>query len=139
MAIVRGIYEAINSAGAAMLALPDETRREFFQLTFDPELELRQHPDIIIGTKGTFRGYEGFVAATEELFEALSRVEFEPQKEFVRGEIVVFDVRAVATGRASGARADVRVGHLWELRDGLVTRWIVYPTLDEALEAAGLW
>jgi len=25
-----------------------------------------------------------------------------------------------------------------ELKEGLVRRWIVYPTLDEALEAAGL-
>jgi len=136
--IVRNLYEAINRLGAAsLLELPDAARRDFFRRSFDPELEIRQIPGLV-DTAGTFRGYDGYLQATRELVEVLNGIRFELGKEYARGDSVVFDVLALATGRASGVPVEIRIAHLWELKEGLVRRWIVYPTLDEALEAAGL-
>jgi hypothetical protein len=53
------------------------------------------------------------------------------------------DVVAVAalyrgTGRRSGAPFEGRIGHLFTLRDGLITRWEVFDDPARAFRAAGL-
>jgi ketosteroid isomerase-like protein len=138
--IVRNLYAGLNRAGAArLLALPDAIRRETFEQLFDPELEIRQSAELVFDTAGTFRGYEGFVEAARELVEALGDIQFEVGKGFESGDKVVFEVRARASGRGSGVPVETRlIAHLWELTGGLVRRWIVYPTLEDALEAASL-
>jgi hypothetical protein len=47
-------------------------------------------------------------------------------------------MRAVGTGRRSGVRTDMRFAHLWKLNVRRAVRCSAYPTLDEALEAAGI-
>jgi hypothetical protein len=47
-------------------------------------------------------------------------------------------VRVSAIGRASGAPAEISVGHLFELRAGRIVRWVLYPKPEDALEAVGL-
>jgi len=47
-------------------------------------------------------------------------------------------VRITGVGRASGAEFDIRIAHLWTLRDGLIVRGEGYGDRDRALEAAGL-
>jgi len=47
-------------------------------------------------------------------------------------------VRVTGVGTASGAEFDIRIAHLWTLRDGLVVRGEGYGDRDRALEAAGL-
>jgi len=46
--------------------------------------------------------------------------------------------RQWATGSASGARVELQITFLYELRDGQITRLVQYDTLEEAREAAGL-
>jgi ketosteroid isomerase-like protein len=43
-----------------------------------------------------------------------------------------------ATGKGSGVPVEMKVGAVWELKDGRVVRLRSYPTYAEALEAAGL-
>ncbi len=138
--IVRRLYEGINLGGVVgMYELPDAARRELFDQFFHPDVELGQSPEIVFDTAGTFRGYEGFIEGTRELVEGLGDIRFDVGEAFAGGDKVVFEVRASATGRESGIPVQTRlIAHLWELNDGLVRRWIVYPTLAEALEAAGL-
>ena len=139
--IVRRLYEGINQGGIASLyGLPDAARRELYEQIFDPEVELVQSAELVFDTAGTFRGYEGFVEGTRELVEGLGNIRFDLVGEpFEAGNQVVFEVRALATGRESGIPVQTPlIAHLWELKDGLVRRWVVYPTLEEALEAAGL-
>ena len=49
---------------------------------------------------------------------------------------MVVDVHAVGIG--SGIAVDMTFHHAFHFEDGLVDRWAVYPTPDEALEAVGL-
>jgi ketosteroid isomerase-like protein len=138
--IVRAVYAGINEAGATrLLASPDATRRQMYEQFFDPELEVRQSAELVFDTAGTFHGYEGFLEATRELVDALGDIQFEVREGFEAGDTVVFEVRARAAGRGSGVPVATRlIAHLWELKEGRVRRWIVYPTLSDALEAAGL-
>jgi uncharacterized protein len=86
---------------------------------------------------GRRQGPEGFLRATEEVLEAFEDYRVEPQEFIEAGEAVVVPVRISGRGRASGAEQEVRVAHLWMLRDGKAIRGDVYRTVEQALEAAG--
>jgi uncharacterized protein len=87
---------------------------------------------------GTRYGPEGFLRATEEALEAFEDYHTEAEEFIDAGEAVVVPVRMSGRGRASGAKQEARLAHLWVLRNGKVIRGEVYRTTKEALEAAGL-
>jgi uncharacterized protein len=86
---------------------------------------------------GTRQGPEGFLRANEEVLEAFEDYRVEPGEFIDVGEAVVVPVRISGRGRASGAKQEARLAHLWVLRNGEVIRGEVYRTPEEALEAAG--
>jgi len=87
---------------------------------------------------GTRQGPEGFLRATEEAVEAFEEYRVEPEEFIDAGEAVVVPVRISGRGRASAATLEMRVTHVWVLREGKVARGEVYRTTEEALEAVGL-
>jgi ketosteroid isomerase-like protein len=137
---IRRLYEAMNELGAAgVYALPEPMRRQVYERWFHPDLVIRQSEDLVFDTAGIFHGYEGFVEAARELGEALDALRFDPGDAYEAGNTVVFEVRALATGKGSGVPIELPgFAHLWELRSGRVTRWVVYTTVGEAKAAAGV-
>jgi ketosteroid isomerase-like protein len=87
---------------------------------------------------GTRYGPEGFLRATEEAVEAFEDYRTEAEDFIDAGAAVVVPVVITGRGRASGANMEMRLAHLWALRNGKVIRGEVYRTREEALEAAGL-
>jgi uncharacterized protein len=87
---------------------------------------------------GTRHGPEGFLRATEEALEAFEDYRVGAEEFIDAGDVVVVPVRISGRGRASGAKLDMRLAHLWVLRSGKAIRGEVYRTTEEALEAAGL-
>jgi ketosteroid isomerase-like protein len=85
---------------------------------------------------GTRSGPEGFLRATEEVVDAFEDYRVETEEFIDAGEAVVVRVRISGTGKASGVEMEMRLAHLWVLRDGKVIRGEVYRTTEEALEAA---
>jgi ketosteroid isomerase-like protein len=81
-------------------------------------------------------GPEGFVRAAEEALEAFDEYRVEAEEFIDAGNAVVVPVLISGRGRASGAKLEVRLAHLWVLRDGKVIRGTVHRTTEEALEAA---
>lgn len=139
VAVVQNLYEVMRQVGpGAVLDLPDTERRRFFDSYFEPDLELRQSRELVLDSAGVFHGYEGFMAAARELLGSLSDIRWEVDDVFASGDTVVCDVRALASGVGSGIPLEHRMAHLWGVRNGRLSRWIVYPTVAEALTAAGL-
>ena len=126
------LYDALNGGVAV-----DEMTDELLAVVFDPAVEIQQLSSLA-GTTRTFRGYEGLRDAQRELEEALTHNRWEPLEHFANGDRVAFAVKASRWGRASGVRVERPVGHLFELRGGRISRWIVYPAPEQALEAVGL-
>jgi ketosteroid isomerase-like protein len=87
---------------------------------------------------GTRSGPDAFLRAAEEPLEAFEDYRVEPEEFIDADEAVVVPVRISGRGKASGAQLEMRLVHVWVLRNGNVIRGEVYLTRSEALEAVGL-
>ena len=125
VALVRRIYEAWS---AVDLGLEH----------FDPDFELHQSATVIDSAR-IFRGHDGLLQAANEFNSDLRDLSWEPE-DFVAAPdnriVVPFRVRGV--GRVSGVPLEMRLVHVWTIRDGLAIRCDTYEALPEANEAAGL-
>jgi uncharacterized protein len=87
---------------------------------------------------GTRYGAEGFLRAAEEALEAFEEYRVEAEDFIDAGDAVVVPVRISGRGRASGAKLETRLAHLWVFgSDGNVNRGEVYRTAAEALAVVG--
>jgi ketosteroid isomerase-like protein len=122
--IVRRLYRAVDAWDTAAFA----------DLT-DPALEWvsdeRLGEEPVRGRGSVIQYYRGL----DEMFGEL-RNEIEGLWE-TDDQVLVF-LRVTGSGMSSGASFDIRIAHLWTLRDGLAVRGEGYGDRDEALEAAGL-
>jgi ketosteroid isomerase-like protein len=124
---VERVYELL----AAYLQGNEERVRQLI----DPEGEIYGAPGIV--NSGTYGGYEGFRQWVSQWEEAWAEISYD------LGEIVEVDesmlvvpVHVVGRGASSGVEIDTVFGWLYEWRDGLATRFHVYPTVEDATEAA---
>jgi ketosteroid isomerase-like protein len=73
-----------------------------------------------------------------QMDEAFENIHYEIEDLLDLGDRIVVRVRGSARGKGSGIRIDGTLGHVWTLRAGKAVRFDVYPTWQEALEAAGV-
>ena len=99
-----------------------------FESTTPPQLAAE--PD-------TYRGAEGVRRYFASFYDAMDRVEFEPEQLIPVGERVVVPMTLRARGRTTGIETEQRLVLIWELRDRKAIRVTVFATLEEALAAAG--
>ena len=104
---------------------------------FDPAVEVRQSASVL-GTEGTFHGYDGLARSARELFETFRDIHWVPVRLIDSGDHVVATVDTRAYGKQSGVEVNVRGGHVWTLREGRIVAWHVYMDPTQAIEAAGL-
>ena len=104
---------------------------------FDPAVEIRQSASVL-GTEGTFHGYEGLAQSTREVIESFHDVQFVPRDLADAGDRVVATVEVRGTGRDSGVEVRQTVAHVWALRADRIVALHVYSTRATALEAVGL-
>ena len=93
----------------------------------------------VLGTTGTFRGYEGWLQLMAEVREAFDTVRLEPTRLVAAppDRIVVF-VRLSARGRASGVDVDTPIAILVTIRGGRAGGLDIYREPADAVAAAGL-
>lgn len=118
-----------------MLAAYTQGDEEKLRASIDPEGEIYGAPGLV--NAGTYRGYEGFrqwigqwtEAWAEERFELGDIVE-------VDESVLVVPAHVIARGASSGLEIDDVFGWVYEWRDGRATRFHVYVTVEEAMDAA---
>jgi ketosteroid isomerase-like protein len=105
---------------------------------FDPEVEMIQASSII-DTAGEFQGPDGLVAALGELRGAFDdlRFELEDVSEAPDGRFVEV-IRVRGRGKGSGLEMDNRIAWLVTLREGKISRLVVYEEPAEAFDAVGI-
>ena len=132
----------------------DRVPLEYFRWFYDfdtakadpDEIAARWHEDLVIvqspdmvGTEGTFHGYEGLARITEEILESYEELTWHPEEVHDLGdERYLILVVGKGRGRASGVWLEAKIGHLITLRDGRAARLDTYVGWEAALEAVGL-
>ena len=102
------------------------------------------HPDFEMKTAdrmaspGTYRGPEEVRRFFEDLLEPFEEVATEPEEFFERGNQIVVFVLLRSRPKGSSVAMEIRIGHLWTMRDGKPAQLELFPEREQALEAVGL-
>lgn len=122
--LVRSLYDAMNrqdvEAATAML---------------DPEVEWIPDPRTGIRPK---HGSDEVVAFFLDQAEMFGDVEVEVDDLRESGDRVCALIRVAGSGFASGARVEIRIGHVWDVRGGRIVRGEGFGDRERALQSAGL-
>jgi ketosteroid isomerase-like protein len=122
--IVRSIYGALNQGDLDAATRPTDAD---FEITF------QRGPNA-----GTHRGREAIRAIIEDQREAFDAWIIEVEEVFDSSDQVVALIKSRLRPKGTDAEFEIRNGHIWTVRDGLVLSLRGFPNPEEALEAAGL-
>jgi ketosteroid isomerase-like protein len=126
--------ENIDIVRRSFAALADRGVEALIPL-LHPEFEFTTPPELA-AEPDTYRGEEGLRRYFDSFYEVMDEIHFEPLNFESVGDRVVGESSLTARGRATGLKFEQRVVLVWQLRDGKFVGLEVYPTLEEALEAA---
>jgi ketosteroid isomerase-like protein len=70
--------------------------------------------------------------------EMFGELHLEIERCWERDDLVLVFLRVAGSGQASGAGFEIRIAHLWTLRNGLAVRGEGFGDRAEALKAAGI-
>jgi ketosteroid isomerase-like protein len=102
----------------------------------DPEIEWDfSRAELPDGT--SYTGHSEFLSFIEAWGEGFQSEHMAAQEIIDAGDRVVVVVHHHARGKLSGIEVEQTFAMLWTLRDGRAVRMAIYPTREEALEAAG--
>jgi hypothetical protein len=135
--IVRGMSEPFGGVDLGKIDWRSDEMRELLAGVYTEDVELRTLETgagtgieaCYVGPEGVARYLEAWTEPFDEYFvEWLDFIEI--------GELVLVPTRNWGTGGASGARTEIELTWLYELRDGRVVRAYQYDTIEQAREAA---
>jgi uncharacterized protein len=122
---LRAVYEAV-SRGDWDAALRDVR----------PDFELR--PPDQSPVAGTYGGPEMVRTFFAELWAAFAEVTAKPEQFIELDDRILAFVHLQLRPNESEAKVEMRVTHLWTMRDGKIARCEVFMEREQALKAAGL-
>ena len=94
------------------------------------------HIPIGLGNSGTWHGHDGFLEMAEAWNEAFEEIRNDiVSTDFPDERHAILEVRQSGVGSGSGVPVETRFVYLFELRDGLVTRFHIYGDREAALAA----
>jgi ketosteroid isomerase-like protein len=88
-----------------------------------------------ITSPGTYQGTEAVRSFFADFWAAFEQVTAEPEQFFDHGDRIVALVLLRLRPRGSSAEVEMRVGHLWTMRDGKTVRCEVFPEPEQAIAA----
>ena len=137
--IVRSVLEPLTGINGAEIDWGTEAVGEMLGRAYSPDIELRTL-DIPLGLdiSGSYHGLDGLVEYLRAWLEPFSEYHVENLDYIEAGDCVLIPSRQWGVGSGSGARVELELTTLYELRDGRIVRLHQFDTTDEALEAAGL-
>ena len=137
--IVRSTFEPFDGVNLASIDWSTMVIREALGRAYSPEIELTTLAiPLGLDVSDSYRGLDGVVEYLRTWLEPFSEYHVENLDYVDAGECVLVPSRQWGTGTESGARVELELTTLYEVRDGRITRVHQYDTMDEALEAAGL-
>ena len=137
--VVRSVVEPLDGINIAAIDWGAEAVREMLGNAYSPDIELTTLAiPLGLDVSDSYRGLDGMVDYLRTWLEPFSEYHVENLDYVDAGECVLVPSRQWGVGSGSGARVELELTTLYEVRDGRITRVHQYDTMDEALEAAGL-
>jgi ketosteroid isomerase-like protein len=102
----------------------------------DPDIEATDPPEM--PDHAVHRGREAVRRDWERTLELFDDFSIDIEETFDAGDEVVLYLRYAGRGRESGAEVELRMAHVWTIRDGKAIRLLEFLDRDQALAAAGL-
>jgi ketosteroid isomerase-like protein len=137
--IMRSILGPLDGLNVAAIDWEAEAIREMVGRAYSPDVELTTLASGLgSGVGESYRGSEGFARYLQEWLEPFSEYYVENLDYIEAGDSVLVPSHQWGVGEGSGARVEIELTTLYELREGKIVRAHQYDTLQEALEAAGL-
>jgi uncharacterized protein len=123
--VVRDLYEAAS-------------RRDLDALFRLAHADMEWETDPRLPNAGIYRGREEIQGFMEDQAAPFDRTVFEPERLIASGEHVVALLRIRRRLRDSTAEIDLRIAHIWTIREGKVVRGQAFAERERAFDAAGL-
>lgn len=123
--LVRDAYEAANRGDWDAL----------FRLA-GPEIEWETDPRL--PNAGIYRGRQEIQRFLDDQAAAFDRTLFEPERLFANGDKVLVLLRVRRRLAQSTAELELRIAHLWTVREGKAVRGQAFAERERAFEAAGV-
>jgi ketosteroid isomerase-like protein len=101
----------------------------------DPDFEATTPPDLA-SEPDTYRGPDGIRRWFDSFFEVMDEIRWDAREFHEAGDKVVVEFTLRARGKTTGLSFGQEAVMVWTLRDGKAIRVDLFPTLDQALEAA---
>jgi ketosteroid isomerase-like protein len=137
--VVRSTFEPFDGVNLAAIDWSTEVIREALGRAYSPDIELTTLAiPLGLDVSDSYRGLDGLVEYVRTWLEPFIEYHVENLDYVDAGECVLVPSRQWGVGRGSGARVELELTTLYEVRDGQITRVHQYDTMDGALEAAGL-
>jgi hypothetical protein len=135
--ILRSTFEPFEGVNLAAIDWSIEAIREALGRAYSPDIELRTLASGLgSGVGEHYRGLDGLVRYLREWMEPFSDYQVKNLDFIEAGECVLVPSRQWGIGAGSGARVELELTTLYELRDGRIRRVHQYDTLEEARKAA---
>ncbi len=83
---------------------------------------------------GVYTGHDEIRQVLEGVIDAWERMEFERISTYEVGNYVAEEVDANIKGHGSGLELVARGARVYEFRDGQITRFVMFQTMDDARE-----
>ena len=124
-------------AGLDIADLDPDAFLEILKRDYTPDVELRTLPSGTgSGVGAHYAGWDGALRYLDEWLEPFSEYHVQNLDYIEAGECVLVPSRQWGVGSASGARTEIELTTLYELRDGQISRIEQYDTMAEARKAA---
>jgi ketosteroid isomerase-like protein len=137
--IMRSTFEPFDGVNLAAIDWDAEVIRDALGRAYSPDIELRTLASGLgSGVGEHYRGLDGLAQYLREWLEPFSEYHVENLDYIDAGDCVLVPSLQWGVGAGSGARVELELTTLYELRDGKIARVHQYDTLGEAHEAAGL-
>ena len=135
--LVRGLFGTFEGINVANIDWGADAMREVFGPRFSTEIELTTLASGIgSGVDEHYSGWDGLIAYLTEWLEPFSEYWIENHDYIDAGDCVLVPSRQWGIGDGSGARAEIELTTLYEVRDGTIVRMHQFDTLEEARAAA---
>ena len=135
---VRAVFMPLEGANYATIDWDADLLRDMLGQAYTADVELTTLASGVgTGVDEFYSGLDGLVRYLREWFEPFAEYYVENLEYIDAGECVLIPSRQWGIGEGSGARVELELTTLYELRDGKIARVHQYDTLEEARADAG--